>query len=141
MTASHVMTAHEVGMIRIYMKPGDRGRVAGGVKTFFAGKPQLYRQVVQAAKAAGIMNAIAHNGHYGYSNHGRIQDEGVEIANPELTMCVELIGDREQLETFCRDHGALLSGKVMIYKHLERWRLEAQALDQREIVPGAEAVG
>jgi PII-like signaling protein len=110
-------------MIRIYMKPGDKAREAR-LNTFFNAKP-LYRQLVEEAKAAGIMNAIAHHIHYGYSNHGDIQVEGVEIGNPDLTMCVELIGDREELEEFCRTHGALLNTKVIIYKHLEHWRLTA----------------
>lgn len=140
MTPSHTMSADEVGMVRIYMKPGERGR-ANGVKSLFAGRPQLYRQIVQAAKAAGLLNAVAHHGHYGYSNHGRIQDEGVEIANPELTMCVELIGERGQLEMFCKAQGAMLTNKVIIYKHLERWRLEASAVEACEIIPGQEPVG
>lgn len=134
MTDTHTMTAHEVGMLRIYMKPGDRAP-RSGFQGFFAGKPPLYRQVIQAAKAAGIMNAVADHGHYGYSNHGRIQDQGVEISNPELSMCVELIGERSQLEDFCREHGAVLANKVIIYKHLERWSLSAKSLDANEIVP------
>jgi PII-like signaling protein len=121
-------------MIRIYMKPGDRGRESK-LKTFFNGKP-LYRQLVEQAKAAGIMNAVAHHTHYGYSNHGRIQDEGAEIRNPELTMCVELIGEREQLEVFCRTHGALLQSKIIVYKHLEHWRISADQVEASEITPG-----
>lgn len=139
MTSLHVVTSQEIGMVRIYMRPGERTK-QGAVKSFFNAKP-LYRQFVQQAKAAGIMNAVAHHAHYGYSNHGRIQDEGLEIRNPELTMCVELIGQRGQLEAFCRAQGAALQGKVIIYKHLEHWRLDAQALAARELVPGLEPVG
>lgn len=121
-------------MVRIYMRPGEKTR-EGAVKSFFYAKP-LYRQFVRQAKSAGIMNAVAHHAHYGYSNHGRIQDRGVEISNPDLTMCVELIGERSQLEAFCRDNGAALQNKVIIYKHLEQWRLDATAIDAREMVPG-----
>ncbi len=133
MTIAHAVTTQEVGMIRIYMKPGDKAREAK-LKTFFNAKP-LYRQLVLQAKAAGIMNAVAHHTHYGYSNHGRIQDEGAEISNPDLTMCVELIGPREQLEAFCREHGAMLLNKVIIYKHLEHWRLAADGVEASEITP------
>ena len=133
MTAVHAMTTHEVGMIRIYMKPGEKAREAK-LKTFFNAKP-LYRQLVLLAKAAGIMNAVAHHTHYGYSNHGRIQDEGAEISNPDLTMCVELIGPREQLEGFCQEHGGLLQNKVIIYKHLEHWRLAPHGVEAHEITP------
>jgi len=133
MTFKHSVTTHEVGMIRIYMKPRDNAREAR-LKTLFNAKP-LYRQLVEQAKAAGIMNAVAHHTHYGYSNHGRIQDEGVEIGNPDLTMCVELIGPRDQLETFCRAHGDLLRNKVIIYKHLEHWRIAADEVEASEIAP------
>ncbi len=133
MTFAHAVSTREVGMIRIYMKPGDKAREAR-LKTLFNAKP-LYRQLVEEAKAAGIMNAVAHHTHYGYSNHGRIQVEGAEISNPDLTMCVELIGDREQLEAFCRARGALLHTKVIIYKHLEHWQLSADHVEATEITP------
>lgn len=135
MTLTHSVTTHEVGMIRIYMKPRDNAREAR-LKTFFNAKP-LYRQLVEEAKAAGIMNAVAHHTHYGYSNHGRLQDEGIEIGNPDLTMCVELIGPRDQLEAFCRTHGDLLRDKVIVYKHLEQWRLADDRVETSEIAPTA----
>jgi hypothetical protein len=43
------------------------------------------------------------------------------MINPHLTMCVELIGPRGELEDFCRRHGDLLANKVIVYKHLEHW--------------------
>ncbi|MDO9429238.1 MAG: DUF190 domain-containing protein [Methylobacterium sp.] len=121
MNASHRVVATETGMIRIYMRPRDR---AGTGRTgWFSGGRPLYRELVAQAKAEGLINAVAHHAHHGYSNHGPVHDEGPEALNPELTMCVELIGDREQLERFCARHGAQLSGKVIVYKHLEHWTL------------------
>ncbi|WP_421357935.1 DUF190 domain-containing protein [Agrobacterium rosae] len=115
---SHKLSACETGMIRIYLKPREKAIIKSG--WFGSGKP-LYRELVMQAKAAGIMNAVAHHTHFGYSNSGKLQDEGFELSNPDLTMCVELIADREQLEEFCRTHGALLKDKVIIYKHIEHW--------------------
>jgi len=83
------------------------------------------------------MNAGAHNTHFGYSNHGKLQEEGVEIPNPDLTMCVELIADREQLEEFCRTHGALLKNKVIIYKHIEHWDVLGHEIATEEILKDA----
>ncbi len=115
---SHNLSSREIGMVRIYMKP--REKAPGTVSWFGGGKP-LYRELVMQAKAAGIMNAVAHHTHFGYSNSGKLQDEGFEIPNPDLTMCVELIADRLQLEDFCRTHGKILKNKVIIYKHIEHW--------------------
>lgn len=122
---SHKLSSREVGMVRIYMKPREKAVGTGG---WFGGGKPLYRELVMQAKAAGIMNAVAHNTHFGYSNSGKLQDEGFEIPNPELTMCVELIGDRELLEEFCRTHGSLLKNKVIIYKHIEHWDVLDHAL-------------
>ncbi|OCC05456.1 chloride channel protein [Labrys sp. WJW] len=121
MTYPHIVTPSEVGMVRIYLKPRDRMPRARG--RAFWGAPPLYRGLVLAAKKAGIINAIAHHTHFGYSNHGSPQQYDSEIGNPELTMCVELIGHRGQLEAFCQENGPLLRNKVIIYKHLERWSI------------------
>lgn len=122
---SHKLSSREVGMVRIYMKPREKAVGTGG---WFGGSKPLYRELVMQAKAAGIMNAVAHHTHFGYSNSGKLQDEGFEIPNPDLTMCVELIGDRELLEEFCRTHGSLLKNKVIIYKHIEHWDVLDHAL-------------
>ncbi|MBO0134658.1 voltage-gated chloride channel family protein [Agrobacterium burrii] len=113
----HTLHYKEIGMVRIYMKPREKTPGKGG---WFGSKP-LYRELVLQAKAAGIMNAVAHHTHFGYSNSGKVQDEGFEIPNPDLTMCVELIAARDKLEDFCRTHGTLLKNKMIVYKHLEHW--------------------
>ncbi|WP_354301900.1 MULTISPECIES: hypothetical protein [unclassified Sphingomonas] len=43
------------------------------------------------------------------------------MADPHLTICVELVGERDQLDRFCRRHGDLLGDKVIVYKQLEHW--------------------
>lgn len=122
---SHKLSSREVGMVRIYMKPREKAVGTGG---WFGGGRPLYRELVMQAKAAGIMNAVAHHTHFGYSNSGKLQDEGFEIPSPDLTMCVELIADRVLLEEFCRTHGSLLKNKVIIYKHIEHWDVLDHAL-------------
>ena len=115
----------EIGMVTIYMKSSEK--VVGVGNRLFGSKP-LYRELVLRAKAAGIMNATAHHTHFGYSNSGKLEDEGFELFNPDLTMCVELIAPRDVLEDFCRMHGDLLKRKVIIYKHIEHWDLVGDAL-------------
>ncbi|MBN9459345.1 MAG: DUF190 domain-containing protein [Bosea sp.] len=121
MSFPHIVSPADVGMVRIYLKPRDKLPRQGG-KGLWGAKP-LYRALVETAKADGIMNAVAHHTTYGYSNHGRLEAQGVEMSNPELTMCVELIGQRTELEMFCRRHGDLLKDKVIIFKHLEHWSI------------------
>jgi len=121
MSYAHALTHREVGMLRIYMKPGDRAKQTP-LKTLFNSKP-LYRELILAAKADGIMNATAHHAHFGFSNHGAVHQDNPETPNPDLTLCVELIASRDKLELFCRQHGDLLENKVIVFKALEQWSL------------------
>jgi H+/Cl- antiporter ClcA/PII-like signaling protein len=123
--ARHTLALKEIGMVKIYMKP--REKAVGAGNRLFGGKP-LYRELVMQAKAAGIMNATAHHTHFGYSNRDKLEDEGFELSNPDLTMCVELIAPREELEHFCRTHGDLLKRKVIVYKHIEHWDLVGETI-------------
>lgn len=132
MSHQHKVTPTEIGMVRIYLKPSDKR--AKPARVFWAGKP-LYRELVAQAKRDGIMNAIAHHTHYGYSNHGPVRENGAEIADPHLTMCVELIGQRAELERFCEGHGDLLAGKVIVYKHLEYWSIGSAGLAHEDAAP------
>ena len=108
-----------IGMLRIYMKPRDK---VAGAGSWLAGRRPLYLELVLQAKAAGILNAISHHTHFGYSNHGKVEDEGGEVLNTSLTMCVELVASRDMLEAFCKTHEHILAGKVITYKHIERWQ-------------------
>jgi H+/Cl- antiporter ClcA/PII-like signaling protein len=116
----HKVRTREIGQVRIYMASRDK-KASKGLRGIF-GKP-LYQDIIDAAKADGILNANAHNTHYGYSNNGQVQTNNSELPNPSLTLCVELIGAREELETFVRKHGDLLKGKVIVYKHMEHWEI------------------
>lgn len=82
-------------MLRIYLKPSDRI----GPRRFWGAKP-LYRELVSTAKADGIINAVAQQTHYGFSNRGPIRENGSELSDPHLTICVELAGERDRLDLF-----------------------------------------
>lgn len=129
----HKVTPRELGMIRIYLKPSDK-RKQPGLRGFLSARP-FYRELVDAAKKDGIMNAVAHHTHYGYSSHGRVQSADPELTNPELTMCVEIIGAKPQLELFCRTHGDILKDKIVIYKHIEHWDIHGADVEAHDATP------
>ena len=120
--SNHKVVSNETGMLRIYLKPADK-RKQPGLRGVLFSRP-LYRELIDAAKKDGIMNAHAHHTHYGYSNHGKIRAQDPEMVNPELTMCVELIAAKDQLEKFCGVYGHLLVDKVIIYKLIEHWGID-----------------
>jgi PII-like signaling protein len=125
---NHQVVAREVGMIRVYLKPSDK-RKEPGWRGFLTARP-LYRELIDAAKQEGVMNAHAHHTHYGYSNRGHVQAQVAEIGNPELTICVELIATKDQLELFCRTHGEMLREKVIVYKLIEHWDIRDAILEE-----------
>ena len=120
MSHLHRMSSREIGQVRIYMTPRET-RKGARMKGFFS-KP-LYQEIIDAAKADGILNAVAHPTHYGYSGNGQIHSDNMELPNTNLNLSVELIGSRDQLELFCRKHGELMTGKVVVYKHMEQWEM------------------
>jgi len=126
----HKVVPREIGMIRIYLKPADKRR-RPGLRGLFAARP-FYRELIDAAKKDGILNAHAHHTHYGYSNRGGIHTQDPEVGAPELTMCVELIAEKEQLELFCQSHGDMLRNKIVIYKHVEHWTLHKADVEVSE---------
>lgn len=106
MSEGHRLTSSDLGILRIYLRPQDRA--PGSKRSFFRYARPLYRELVALAKEAGIGNAVVHQTHYGFGN-------------PHLTACVELVGRRAELETFCRKNGELLLGKAIVFSSVEQW--------------------
>ena len=126
----HKIDSKEIGQVRIYMAPNER-RKAKNFKDRLKIKP-LFQEIINAAKADGILNATAHHTHYGYSGNGPVIANITEVSDQLLNLCVELIGPRDQLEVFCRHHGELLKGKVIVYKHMEHWELNHNDIEVTE---------
>jgi H+/Cl- antiporter ClcA len=128
------IVAQEIGQLWVFLTGRERRKK--GLGSLF-GRP-LYQEIVLAAKAEGVMIATTHRTHFGYNAHGKIERDDHEIPNEFLTLCVELTGPRQQLETFCRNQMTLLQGKVTLYKKLERWSVGPfdvvgeQAIDEQE---------
>jgi H+/Cl- antiporter ClcA/PII-like signaling protein len=129
----HHIVTREFGKIRIYLAPRDRVPVSGFWDRLNA-KP-IYRELIKEAKKDGLNNAAAFMTHFGFTNGGKIHTDGAETPNPNLTMCVELIDHKDKLEAFCRQHGALLKGKTIVYKHVEHWDIRTGELVEKDASP------
>lgn len=141
---NHRVRRQETGLVRIYMAPRERVR-RGGLRAFFGGRP-LYRDIIDAAKRDGLLNAVAHPTQYGFSGNQLVQSRtgSAEVENDALMLCVELIGPTDELEEFCAKHGDLLAGKMIVHKTVEHWHLErgvivVDAADEEEVEEAAEA--
>lgn len=133
MNTTHRIVTREMGKIRIYLTPRDR-MPASGLWERMNARP-VYREIINAARKDGLQNAAAFMTHYGYTKSGPIQAAGAEIANPNLTLCVELIDHKDALETFCKRHADLLAGRTIVYKHVEHWDLRGEQLVENDASP------
>ena len=106
----HIVT-REMGNIRICLTPRDR-LPATRLWDRLNSRP-IYRETINAAKKDGLQSAAAFMTHYGFSNGGKVHASGAEVANPNLTLCVELIDHKDALEAFCKRHARLLKGLTM----------------------------
>ena len=109
------------GHLKIYIEPAHKVRTAD--RTLFRKifPKSTYLHIIAEAKLSGIRSALAHRSHSSYSNQGDITSFSSEGDNSRLAMVVELIDDREVLESFFLKHKSLLEGKVVIYKEVEFW--------------------
>ncbi len=113
---------HILGKLKIYLTTGETIKSEKLLHKLFP--KNIYRQIIVEAKKEGIMNASVFPTHFGYSNNGKIQEQSLETGNSGLTICVELIDQREKLELFFTKHKDVLKGKVVIYKEVEFWDLD-----------------
>ena len=127
MPTRHKVVSKEIGQLRIYMTPKEK-RASTSYRQKLFGKA-LYQELIDTAKRDGILNAVAHHTHYGYSGKGAVESGAMpEIPNMSLNLCVELIAPREELELFVRNHADILQGKVLVYKHMEHWDIHHHAI-------------
>lgn len=132
MPNNHRVHTQELGLVRIYVSPRERRPRSGG-RSILRNRP-LYQEIIDAAKEDGILNAVAHPTHYGYSGTGDVQRAGSpELSNSQLMLCVELIAPTVQLEVFCRRHGELLQGKVVVHKTVEHWDIRSVANEEHPL--------
>jgi hypothetical protein len=132
-TEEHCVSTEEIGQLSIYFTSGDKRAGSTLLGRLFP-RP-LYRDLIDAAQAEGLLNASAYDAQYGYSSRGKIQVPHAEVREPGLNMFVELVGSRQELEAFTVRHAQLLAGKTLVYKQLEHWQLESAGVVPSDAAP------
>lgn len=122
MATKHKIAVTEMGKIRVYLTPSET--IEGEGFWSKLNPKRLYREIIDAAKKDGLMNAVAYTGHHGFTNKGHVRSREPEFLDGHLPMCIEIIDHKDKLEEFCRKNGDLLKGKAIVYKHVEHWSVE-----------------
>jgi hypothetical protein len=99
MNPSFKLVERSIGKLRIYVSHGETN-LGLGFRSLFS-RASRY-ELVQVAKADGIVNAVAHPIHFGFTRSGAIQTNDGEYSNPQLSMYVEPIVDTRTLRNSVR---------------------------------------
>lgn len=111
----------ELGKLRVYMSRHEKIASGKFINKLFP--KRALKHIVEAAKSDGIMNANVFHTHLGYTKNGNIHIEHLEYDNAHLPLCLELIDEREKLESFFKKHHTIFKGKVVVYKTVEFWEV------------------
>lgn len=113
---------HSLGKLRIYLKTGENIKSKTLLRKIFP--KSVYSNLIKMAKEDGIINASVFNTHMSFSKDERIKQFSFESDNSGLTVCVELIDTKENLQRFFIKHSDTLKDKIVIYKEVEYWDAE-----------------
>lgn len=113
------MSITKIGKLRIYMATGEKVKSKSLLRKFFP--KSKYIKIIQEAKTSGIMNAHVFNTHAAVQKGGKIAHHSVEGDTSGLTVCVELVDERNKLQQFFKTHSEVLKGNTVIYKEVEYW--------------------
>lgn len=109
----------KIGKLRIYLQSGETVQDKRFIRKLFP--KNKFLNLLNEAKNAGIRNAHIYHTHSAYEQGGTINHYNVELNNKDLTVCMELIDEKEKLELFFSTHENLLKNKTVIYKEVESW--------------------
>lgn len=109
----------KIGKLRIYMTTGEAVKSKTLLRKLFP--KTKYLKIMQEAKASGIMNAHVFHTHAAVQKGGQMAHHSVEGDNSSLTVCIELVDDREKLQSFFKTHKDILKNNTVIYKEVEYW--------------------
>lgn len=113
------INVQKMGKLRIYLRAGDRVKSKDFISRFFP--KTVYWKLMKDARQEGIMNAHIFHTHTSYKSGGTIQHKTVEGDQSGLTVCLELVDEKQKLEVFFKKHSTVLKGKTVIFKEVEYW--------------------
>lgn len=109
----------KIGKLKIFLKSGETVKSEKFLHKLFP--KNKYTKILDEAKKAGVMNAHIYHTHAAYEGDSKVAHYSVEGDNRGLTVCLELVDEKEKLETFFITHKAMLKHKTAIFTEVEIW--------------------
>jgi PII-like signaling protein len=112
----------KIGKLRIFLKSGETVKSDKFIYKLFP--KSKYTKILDEAKKAGVMNAHIFHTHAAFEGDSNVAHYSVEGDNRGLTVCLELVDEKEKLEFFFITHKAMLKNKTAIFSEVEFWSLD-----------------
>jgi PII-like signaling protein len=125
MLSGSQLTAAPFGVLQVYVASGDHLKPRGFWQKFFP--VPTYLALLRAGRAHGLTQGIVRRCETGFLKDKPIDQYAIEGKNAGLPYCVELHGSREMLAHFCECEREILTGKVVLYREMERWLWQEEA--------------
>jgi len=115
------------GQLRIFFRSGDRPKARTWRERL--NNPPFYLRVLGEARRFGLTHGTVKYCVSGFMEKGHVEHDHFEYGNSRLPLYVELLGTRAMLEEFCHATEEMLRGRLIVYKDIERWAWEGEAVE------------
>ncbi len=112
----------KIGKLRIFLKSGEKVESEKFIHKLFP--KNKYIKILGEAKKAGIMNAHIFHTHAAFEGGSKVAHYSIEGDNRGLTVCLELIDEKDKLERFFTTHKTMLKNKTAIFTEVECWSFD-----------------
>jgi|RifCSP16_2_1023846.scaffolds.fasta_scaffold234894_1 PII-like signaling protein len=107
------MTFQTMCALRVYLRQGDSAPPRSILNRLF--RRPLATHLLQAALKAGVTHASLSLGHMGFARGAKVVSMDIsDIPVDSMPACVELVGPKQLLEQFVRDHVKLLADATLV---------------------------
>ena len=107
------------GALRIFLAATERAKPRWIHDRLFS-RP-IYQQILQEARSFGLPHGTARQCVPGFLEERQLHATGREQDHGALSLCVELVGTREELQRFCDQAADLLRGQTVLFQEIESW--------------------
>ncbi|OQP65523.1 hypothetical protein A3860_17820 [Niastella vici] len=116
-----IIQARKTGMLLIFLRRWETAEPEKFIEKIF--RPFKSRKIVDEAKRYGIQRAHLYYIKLHLEECGSIieYEVGENNSNDKLLVCVELFDDKEKLEQFVLCNEKILTGKIVIFREVEKW--------------------
>jgi len=121
------LTTASFGQLRIFFRSGDRPKARTWRERL--NNPPFYLRVLGEARRFGLTHGTVKYCVSGFMEKGHVEHDHFEHGNSRLPLYVELLGTRAMLEEFCHATAEMLRGRLIVYKDIERWVWEGEAVE------------